>query len=231
MNQENIGKFIRENRKKMGLSQAELAEKLGVTYQAVSKWENGKNLPDMLVLKELSDLFNVNIDEILNGKEQKKKSNKTYLIIIISILIIFLSTILIIIIHNKDNSFSYNEIKSNHSDFNVFGSVVQSSDRTLLTITDVEYSGNDNNNKYKSIECNLYEALGDTSTKINSCEEGKNVTLQEYLKGIKIKIDHHQNNCTMFKKTQMYLEINATDDNNKVIAYKIPIEINNDDCN
>ena len=80
MNQENIGKFIRENRKKMGLSQAELAEKLGVTYQAVSKWENGKNLPDMLVLKELSDLFNVNIDEILNGKEQKKKSNKTYLI-------------------------------------------------------------------------------------------------------------------------------------------------------
>ena len=81
MNQENIGKFIRENRKKMGLSQAELAEKLGVTYQAVSKWENGKNLPDMLVLKELSDLFNVNIDEILNGKEQKKKSNKMYLII------------------------------------------------------------------------------------------------------------------------------------------------------
>ena len=35
----------------------------------------------------------------------------------------------------------------------------------------------------------------------------------------------------MFKKTQMYLEINATDDNNKVIAYKIPIEISNDDCN
>ena len=92
MNQENIGKFIRENRKKMGLSQAELAEKLGVTYQAVSKWENGKNLPDMLVLKELSDLFNVNIDEILNGKEQKKKSNKMYLIIIISIIYISLSS-------------------------------------------------------------------------------------------------------------------------------------------
>ena len=73
--------------------------------------------------------------------------------------------------------------------------------------------------------------MGDTSTKINSCEEGKNITLQEYLKGIKIKIDHRQNNCTMFKKTQMYLEINATDDNNKVIAYKIPIAISNDDCN
>ena len=158
MNQENIGKFIRENRKKMGLSQAELAEKLGVTYQAVSKWENGKNLPDMLVLKELSDLFNVNIDEILNGKEQKKKSNKMYLIIIISILIIFLSTILIIIFHNKDNSFSYNEIKSNHSDFNVFGSVVQSSDRTLLAITDVEYSGSDNNNKY-NIKISIKNAI------------------------------------------------------------------------
>ena len=87
MNQEKVGELIKSLRKKANLTQSEFAEKYGVSYQAVSKWENGKNLPDMLVLKELSDLFNVNIDEILNGKEQKKKSNKMYLIIIISILI------------------------------------------------------------------------------------------------------------------------------------------------
>lgn len=185
----------------------------------------------MAILKEISELFGVNIDEIINGKKQKDKISRKYIIVIVLISIVALLTILVIVFHNKDNSFSYNEIKSTHSDFNVSGSVVQGSDRTLLVITDVSYNGEDANNKYKKIECNLYEVLGDTKTKVNSCDTGNDLTLKEYLNNIKIKIDHHKNNCTMFKKSNMYMEINATDETNKTIVYKIPIEINNSDCN
>ena len=53
MNQENIGKYIKKLRKENNLSQEKLADKLGVTYQAVSKWERGLNLPDMTTLKLL----------------------------------------------------------------------------------------------------------------------------------------------------------------------------------
>ena len=69
MNQENIGKYIKKLRKENNLSQEKLADKLGVTYQAVSKWERGLNLPDMTTLKEISNLFNVNIDDIINGEK------------------------------------------------------------------------------------------------------------------------------------------------------------------
>jgi transcriptional regulator with XRE-family HTH domain len=51
MNPEKIGQFIKEIRVKNNLTQKDLADKYNVTYQAVSKWENGKNLPDILLIR------------------------------------------------------------------------------------------------------------------------------------------------------------------------------------
>ena len=53
MDQENIGKFIAACRKEKGLTQAVLAEKLGITNRAVSKWENGRCMPDISIIPEL----------------------------------------------------------------------------------------------------------------------------------------------------------------------------------
>ena len=53
MDQEKIGKLIKEIRTSQKLSQQKFAEKYGVTYQAVSKWENGKNMPDITILKQI----------------------------------------------------------------------------------------------------------------------------------------------------------------------------------
>ena len=53
MDQEKIGKIIKEIRKNNNLTQADLANKYNVTYQAVSKWENGKSLPDIVLLKQI----------------------------------------------------------------------------------------------------------------------------------------------------------------------------------
>lgn len=61
MNQEKIGNFIRELRTKKRLSQKDLANQLGVTVAAVSKWENGKNIPDISNLKAIAELFIVSV--------------------------------------------------------------------------------------------------------------------------------------------------------------------------
>ena len=68
MDQVQIGKFIAERRKLKGLTQEKLAEILGITKNAVSKWERGLCLMDMSLLKPLSDILGVNINEILSGK-------------------------------------------------------------------------------------------------------------------------------------------------------------------
>ena len=62
-----IGQYIQHLRKAAGLTQKELAEKLNLSFQAVSKWENGDSLPDTGVLLDLCDILNTTADKLLNG--------------------------------------------------------------------------------------------------------------------------------------------------------------------
>ena len=78
MNKERFGTFIAENRKEMGLTQAQLAEKLHVTDKAVSKWERGLSYPDVTLLEPLAGIFGISIDALLrcqsledDGEERK----------------------------------------------------------------------------------------------------------------------------------------------------------------
>lgn len=73
MNQEEIGKFISKLRKEKNMTQQELAEKLNVTDRTISNWETGRRLPDISILKELSVIFSVTIDEIIYGKKIEKE--------------------------------------------------------------------------------------------------------------------------------------------------------------
>ena len=68
MDQEKIGKFISVCRKEQGLTQAALAEKLGITDRSVSKWETGRNLPDASVMPELCALLHIRIGELFRGE-------------------------------------------------------------------------------------------------------------------------------------------------------------------
>lgn len=79
MNQEKIGLFIAKQRKEKELTQEQLAEKLGITKNAVSKWERGICLMDMSLLKPLSELLGVSVNEILAGELIKEGDlkNKT----------------------------------------------------------------------------------------------------------------------------------------------------------
>ena len=68
MDQIKIGKFIAECRKKVNLTQMQLAEKLGITDRAVSKWENGKALPDSAIMLQLCQILNITVNDLLTGE-------------------------------------------------------------------------------------------------------------------------------------------------------------------
>lgn len=74
MNQEKIGKFITTRRKEKNLTQEELAEKLNVSNKSVSRWENGKNMPDYSVLNDLCNILDININELLSGEKDNKET-------------------------------------------------------------------------------------------------------------------------------------------------------------
>ena len=69
MDQIKIGKFIASCRKEQSMTQAVLAEKLGISDRAVSKWETGKSLPDSGIMLELCDLLKINVNELLSGEK------------------------------------------------------------------------------------------------------------------------------------------------------------------
>ena len=75
MNCDKIGKFIATSRKKKGLTQIELADKLNITDRAVSKWERGKGCPDISLLEDLSKILDVSIIELLKGEKMKKNKS------------------------------------------------------------------------------------------------------------------------------------------------------------
>ena len=73
MDNKKFGDFIKELRKEKQLTQKELGEKLNITDKAISKWERGLSFPDIAVLKDLSEFFEIDISELLNGERGKKQ--------------------------------------------------------------------------------------------------------------------------------------------------------------
>ncbi|MCD7835413.1 MAG: helix-turn-helix domain-containing protein, partial [Lachnospiraceae bacterium] len=68
-----FGELLKLLRKQQGLNQKELADKLYVSASAVSKWENGKNLPDLIMLKKLTEILQISYDNLLCPEEALKK--------------------------------------------------------------------------------------------------------------------------------------------------------------
>ena len=230
MNQEKIGKFIKKLRKDNNLTQDELAKKLGVTYQAVSKWENGKSIPDIAILKTISELFEVNIDELLEGNvKNKKKLNKKIFIPITVLGICVVGIFVFFVVHKETYEFKLLETDSN--DFDVSGVLAFSPDKSSIYISSINYNNSDDDTEYKNLSCNLYDVNGDLKTKISSCKSDNSdvETLKDLLSNIDFKVDDYASSCKLFKKNQLVLEINATSLDDKTITYEVPLSFD-DDC-
>lgn len=229
MNQQKVGEFIKKLRKENHLTQAEFAEKYGITYQAVSNWEHGKNLPDIALLKQIADDFNVSIDELLGSEKKNLKKDNNYLII--SVIIAVALIILFIIYLNKHNGFEFKTLSANCSNFKISGSISYNKDKTSIYINNINYCDTSNEKEYVKIECILYEKYNNIEKQISTSnyQSDTKIKLEEYLKNVEFTIDNYDRICKMYTSDNLYLRINATDINNKTETYQIPLLLN-DTC-
>lgn len=76
MDTQKIGEFLKQNRKNKNLTQAQLAEILGVSGRTISRWETGTNMPDLSILIQLADYYDVEVKDILDGGKKGETMNK-----------------------------------------------------------------------------------------------------------------------------------------------------------
>ena len=221
MDQEKIGKFIKDLRIKNNLTQKEFADKYNVTYQAVSKWENGKNMPDLSLLKDICKDFDVSLDDLINGEKSVKKSYKKYIIICIICIVIVL---FLVIKNNNNGDFNFKTITSSCDAFNISGSIAYNDKKSAIYITNIKYCGGDDTKEYEIIECTLYESHEDIEKKISSYkyDGDKKVKLEKFLEDVTFKVDGYKKTCD--EHNSLYLLINATDDSKNITTYKVPLE-------
>jgi transcriptional regulator with XRE-family HTH domain len=76
IDQMKIGSFLKELRKEKEMTQEQLAEKFGVSSRSVSRWENGNTMPELGILVELAEYYEVDIKEIIDGERKSESMNK-----------------------------------------------------------------------------------------------------------------------------------------------------------
>lgn len=228
MNQEKIGKFIKDLRRKNNLTQKQLADKYNVTYQAVSKWENGKNMPDISLIKQMSEDFNLSLEEILDGEI---KNNYKNIIIFGIVMFLLVGSIIIFLINKNDGDFSFKTLSTACENFNISGSISYNDKKSAIYISNIKYCGGDDTKLYKNIDCTLYESHGDIEKRISSYsyDKEKLIKLEDFLSNVTFSVDDYKNICSEFSEDELYLLINGIDEDDNVVTYKVPLEINS--CN
>ena len=76
MDQRKIGSFLKQLRKEKGITQEQLAEAFNVSNRTVSRWETGNNMPDISILVDIADYYNISIPEIINGERKSEMMKK-----------------------------------------------------------------------------------------------------------------------------------------------------------
>lgn len=223
MNQEKISNLIKQLRKKDNLTQAQFANKYNVTFQAVSKWENGKSLPDIILLKQICKDYNISIDEVLEGEINKK--NK-YLLLIPLIVILIIGLVFIL----KKDDFEFKTLSSSCSNFKISGSIAYNNNKSHLHLSNIDYCGNDDNNDYVKIECTLYEKKQNINKELDKLYyDNDEIKLKDFLENIEFDLEDFSKMCRSYDNDSLYLEINATTKDNKTTNYKVSLSIN--ECN
>lgn len=230
MDQEKFGNLIKEIRKKYHLTQKDLADKYNVTYQAVSKWETGKNLPDISLMHEIAHDFNMSLDDMVSGVIKEKKQNNKKLMILIISLLLLVGIVLLIILLNQNNDIHSRTIKTTCDDFNIYGIISYNESNSAIYIPKIEYCGNDKDIKFKEINCTLYEKDNELNRIISSYnyQEKDLITLDEFLKKVSFHVDNYLKKCQTYNDN-LFLEIKgSTKESN--LFYTIPLIIESDSC-
>ncbi len=227
MDQEKISNIIKEIRKKNNMTQKEFANKYNVTYQAVSKWENGRNLPDISILKKICDDYKIDLDDVFSCKKDNRKNYVFFTSLMISLGVIAFISIMFFM--SRDNDFNFKMLSTNCRNFTISGSIAYNQNKSSIYISNVEYCGGDDNTMYQLISCSLYEKIGNEKILITDCGSQEKITLEDFFKQFKINVDDYKQNCKDYLENSLYLEIKAIDDDEKVVVYEVPLNLE-DSC-
>jgi len=202
-----IGKLIAKLRNEKGLTQQELGDIVGVGFRTVSKWERGLNLPDIENINELSKIFSVTKEEILNGELKKeetheevtqedndeqntKKKISLKIKIIISVLTILLLLITSLIVYNNNRVYVYEMKSANEEEYFIKGKLTLQGDNISILLDKLQFKDMDSssieieNYQYEiTINQNLIFGYG-SSTEGNIKKEKE--TINDFLSSFKI---------------------------------------------
>lgn len=228
MDQEIIGEYIQNLRKKNNMTQSEFAKKLNVTAQAVSKWENGRGIPDIEFIRKISLEFNVDINEMLNGKNIITVKSKKNFLFLSGGVILFVLMLVCFLCYKID--YKMLDIISSNKVFSVKGIAVYSSDKNSIYISSIDYLGCVEKEKFVNIECTLYESNDNMEQKLSKFTSSKNdgnqeLCLCDLLKDIDFKVDGYSSVCGSLDNSNLFININAEDKNGKVTNYNIPLRL------
>lgn len=116
-----IGKIVHDKREELHMSQEELARRLGVTRQAISKWECGKNYPDIYSLKGLAEVLKLDIEELLEldktiqQEKPKRKKKRDIILILISSAVAIIGAILLVVFMTRPKPVVFNLLKTEYT--------------------------------------------------------------------------------------------------------------------
>ena len=220
-----IGKYIKIKRMRVGLTQDELGDKLGVTGKAVSKWECGVALPDVSLFNDLANILQIEVSELLTGEDGIKKEidykNRRLMyrlgmiIFILIVLVIFFGSFFI----NNYNKVHVYDLVSAHSDFYVEGKLITVGDESYLSISDVKFVDN-KYNSYAIVKNFNYSLIASDKVIYNSKEIKDEDQLNYYIRNINIfsKFESKKDNSFCLK----ILFLNSKNENS---VLNVPIEI------
>jgi len=230
---EKFKEIIKKIRKENNLTQKDLADKYHVTYQAVSKWENGKSLPDITLIRQISKDYNISIDDMMDGIYEEKKINNKRRIMFVAIpifLIIIVAFLILLTNNSNDKGFESKTISSSCNDYKISGIISYNETKSVIYIPKIEYCGEKSDKKYGDINCTLYEKHGDVTKKISEFNyNDKKITIEEFMRLVSFNVDNYLKVCNSYNKESLYLEIKASD-NDEMFFHTIPLSLD-DTCN
>lgn len=219
-----IGKYIKIKRMRVGLTQDELGDKLGVTGKAVSKWECGVALPDVSLFNDLANILQIEVSELLTGEDGIKKEidykNRRLMyrlgmiIFILIVLVVFFGSFFI----NNYNKVHVYDLVSAHSDFYIEGKLITIGTESYLSISDVKFVDN-KYNTYAIVKNFNYSLIASDKVIYNSKEIDDEEQLNYYIRNINIfsKFELKKGNSFCLK----ILFLNSKNENS---VLNIPIE-------
>lgn len=248
MKQEEISKIIEKARKDKGLTQKQLAKILGVSNTAISKWENGNNLPDISMLKPISEALDIEMMDLIDmqnanhedyskkcSKQRKVKILKKFIIVVIILISIIGSNFITYFRYHKreteleESSIEVYKITSDNNSLKIDGYLIFDNTKSIITLNQLEYQdiniGTKEEKNYKEIKLSI--KLNERTIFIRNRQSNKSTDINSLLSTIANETTESDVNIKEDTEllNDLYMEIRLTNENNKTEYKSIDLSL------